>query len=85
LDEATSALDHETEEAVIKAVDVLRGQRTIVLIAHRLTTLRGCDQVFVLRHGRIWPAPPGANLGNRKSPGDVELGRGAQAMPSGRA
>ena len=57
LDEATSALDHETEDAVIKAVDVLRGQRTIVLIAHRLTTLRSCDEVFALRHGRIWPVP----------------------------
>ena len=52
LDEATSALDHETERAVMGAVEHLRGSRTILLIAHRLTTVEACDAVVRLCDGR---------------------------------
>lgn len=53
LDEATSSLDNETERYVMEAVDHLRGRRTILLIAHRMTTVRSCDTLFVLRDGRL--------------------------------
>ena len=85
LDEATSALDHETEEAVIKAVDALRGRRTIVLIAHRLTTLRCCDQVYALRQGRIWPASPVANVPTSVPPDDTQQMHGVRGLPRSRA
>lgn len=52
LDEATSALDNETERAVMDAVDGLKGTRTILMIAHRLTTVQGCDRIVTLRDGR---------------------------------
>ena len=53
LDEATSALDNLTEHAVMEAVHNLGNRKTIVLIAHRLSTVRGCDQIFLLEHGRL--------------------------------
>ncbi len=53
LDEATSALDNETERAVQVAIDRLRGRMTIVLIAHRLSTVRGGDRIVVLDQGQL--------------------------------
>lgn len=53
LDEATSALDGETEEAVMDAISNLSTQKTIIMIAHRLTTLKDCDVIYVLEEGRI--------------------------------
>ncbi|AHE99804.1 ATP-binding cassette domain-containing protein [Thioalkalivibrio paradoxus] len=55
LDEATSALDNETENEVVEAIDRLRGERTIMIIAHRLSTLRGCERLYRLVNGRIEP------------------------------
>jgi ATP-binding cassette subfamily B protein len=52
-DEATSALDGETEAAVIQAIEALGRDLTIVMIAHRHTTLRGCDKVFRIDSGRL--------------------------------
>jgi subfamily B ATP-binding cassette protein MsbA len=52
-DEATSALDAKTERAVQVAIEALRGQRTIFLIAHRLTTIRHADRIVVLDQGRV--------------------------------
>ena len=52
-DEATSALDAKTERAVQHAIESLRGQRTIFLVAHRLTTIRHADRIVVLDQGRI--------------------------------
>lgn len=52
-DEATSALDNATEAAVMEAVDRLAGHKTIILIAHRLTTVRRCDAIFLLSGGRL--------------------------------
>jgi ABC-type multidrug transport system fused ATPase/permease subunit len=45
-DEATSALDNETEETVMKAIEALDKRITILIVAHRLSTLRNCDQIF---------------------------------------
>ncbi|MGV9979977.1 ABC transporter ATP-binding protein [Micromonospora wenchangensis] len=53
LDEATSALDTETERAVQRAFDTLAEGRTVITIAHRLSTVRHADQIAVLDHGRI--------------------------------
>ncbi|MDG1286916.1 MAG: ABC transporter ATP-binding protein [Rickettsiales bacterium] len=52
-DEATSALDNVTEHDVMSAVDALPGDKTILLIAHRLTTVKRCDRIVVLDKGRI--------------------------------
>ena len=48
LDEATSALDNDTENAFVKALDTLKGKLTIIMIAHRLTTIENCDKVIDL-------------------------------------
>jgi len=53
LDEATSALDAETELAVSQALDALEGEVTLIIVAHRLATIRHCDQVAYLDHGRL--------------------------------
>jgi ABC-type multidrug transport system fused ATPase/permease subunit len=53
MDEATSALDNITERAVIEAVNNLANRKTIVIIAHRLTTVRRCDDILLLEHGRV--------------------------------
>lgn len=53
LDEATSALDNLTEEAVMDAVRRLGGKTTVILIAHRLTTVRDCDHIFILDRGEL--------------------------------
>lgn len=53
LDEATSALDTKTEEGVMDAVNALVGKKTIVIIAHRLTTVSRCERLYRLEHGRI--------------------------------
>ena len=58
LDEATSALDDETEQEVIKAIESLKGTVTTLIIAHRTSTLAGCDFVIRLKDGRI--VDPGA-------------------------
>lgn len=55
LDEATSALDSETEAAVMEAIDRLAGRKTLIIIAHRLTTIRNCDLVFKVEDGCISP------------------------------
>ena len=53
LDEATAALDNETERALMDAIETLSGKKTIILIAHRLTTVKRCDVVFYLNNGRL--------------------------------
>ena len=53
LDEATSALDNETENAVMEAIEKLQGQKTILIIAHRLTTIRNADAVFEVGNGHV--------------------------------
>ena len=53
LDEATAALDAETESAVVDAVEALAGELTVIVVAHRLSTIRRCDQVAYLDNGRV--------------------------------
>ena len=53
LDEATSALDNLTEKAVMEAVNNLSHRKTILMIAHRLTTVKGCDRIVLMKAGRI--------------------------------
>ncbi len=53
MDEATSALDNITERVVMEAVQNIRADTTIILIAHRLTTVKDCDRIFLMEKGRI--------------------------------
>jgi ABC-type multidrug transport system fused ATPase/permease subunit len=52
LDEATSALDTETETAVMESIESLQGHKTLIIIAHRLTTIRNCDKIYRIEEGR---------------------------------
>lgn len=51
LDEATSALDTETETAVMESIEALQGHKTLIIIAHRLTTIRNCDTIYRIENG----------------------------------
>ena len=53
LDEATSALDSETEEIIQKGLEELQGKYTILIVAHRLSTIKNADRILVLNNGRI--------------------------------
>ncbi len=53
MDEGTSSLDTETERAVVEAVHALKGERTILMVAHRLSTVRECDTILFVKDGRI--------------------------------
>lgn len=52
-DEATSALDSQTEQEVVEAIERLRGERTVIIVAHRLSTVRKCDRLYMLDAGRV--------------------------------
>ena len=52
-DEATSALDNDTETAIMEAIDKLHGQKTIVIIAHRLRTIENCDMIYEVKDGKM--------------------------------
>ena len=52
-DEATSALDNETEEAIMQSINALHGKKTMIIIAHRLTTIEGCDAVYRAGAGKL--------------------------------
>ena len=52
-DEATSALDNDTETAIMEAIDRLHGEKTLVIIAHRLRTIENCDIIYRAENGRI--------------------------------
>jgi ATP-binding cassette, subfamily B, bacterial len=68
LDEATSSLDSESEDAIRLALDNLMRGRTVVAIAHRLSTLRDFDRIVVLQSGRIAQSGPPADLMHRDGP-----------------
>lgn len=53
MDEATSALDNETETAVMESIDGLHGSKTIIIIAHRLSTLRNADTILKVEKGKV--------------------------------
>lgn len=52
-DEATSALDNETEAAIMESINNLKGNKTLVIIAHRLTTIENCDVVYRVENGKV--------------------------------
>jgi ABC-type multidrug transport system fused ATPase/permease subunit len=52
-DEATSALDNDTETAIMESINSLYGKKTMVIIAHRLTTIKDCDLVYRVENGKI--------------------------------
>ena len=52
-DEATSALDNDTEREVMRSIESLHGEKTMIIIAHRLTTLKHCDRILEVRDGKI--------------------------------
>ena len=53
LDEATAALDNETENEVMKAIEALQGYKTLIVVAHRLTTVKKCDEIYEVRDKKI--------------------------------
>ena len=53
LDEATSALDYDTETAVMEAIEKLQGHKTILIIAHRLTTIKNADVIYEVGNGKV--------------------------------
>lgn len=72
-DEPTSALDAETERALVETLDAMRGQRTMLIIAHRMTTAAVADRVVVLRDGRIaGEGPPDQMLASTRLIGDAD-------------
>lgn len=54
LDEATSALDTDTENALMEAIDKMHGNRTLLIIAHRLTTIKNCDRIYKVENHRTY-------------------------------
>ncbi len=66
-DEATAALDNVTEARLMDAIDELRGDRTILMVAHRLSTVSRCDQIFVLDRGRLIDTGTFQELGERNA------------------
>jgi ATP-binding cassette, subfamily B, bacterial PglK len=64
-DEGTSALDSGTEAALMAALERLRGDRTIVAVAHRLSTVRSCDRVVLVVDGRLVDVAPFTELAER--------------------
>jgi len=53
LDEATSALDGITEKLIMDAIHDFSGKKTIIMIAHRLSTVRQCDSIYLLEKGKV--------------------------------
>ena len=53
LDEATAALDNETEHTLMEAIESFLGQKTLIIVAHRLTTIKKCDYIYEVSDGKI--------------------------------
>ena len=52
MDEATAALDNETEKAVMESIELLQGLKTLIIVAHRLTTVKKCDKIYEIVDGK---------------------------------
>ncbi|MER8114806.1 ABC transporter ATP-binding protein [Streptomyces sp. NPDC094031] len=83
LDEATSALDTRTEAAVQEAIDALSANRTTITIAHRLSTVRGADQIVVLDSGQVAERGTHEELLERDGRYAALVRRDAQLEPAG--
>jgi len=66
LDEATSSLDNETEKEIVEEIRLLKGEKTLIVIAHRLTTVQHCDRIYVLEKGEIINEGPPEKILNMK-------------------
>ena len=66
LDEATSNLDSKNEKKILKAIDDLHGEITILIIAHRLTTIKNADYIYLLDNGQILESGTWDELLNKK-------------------
>ena len=53
MDEATSSLDNRTEGYIIESIERLKKDRTIIIVAHRLTTVKNCDTLFIIKQGQV--------------------------------
>ena len=53
MDEGTASLDNETEWEIMQAVKCLSGKKTLIIIAHRLSTVKNCDQLYFMREGEV--------------------------------
>jgi len=67
LDEATSSLDSENERRIQDAIDALHGDMTIVIITHRLSTIRNADSIYVLEDGQIIESGDWATLSRKEN------------------
>nr|MDQ3342449.1 ABC transporter ATP-binding protein [Actinomycetota bacterium] len=65
LDEGTSALDNETEAELLAALERLRGERTVIAVAHRLTSVEKAEKVVIVGEGRIVDVGTYAQLADR--------------------
>lgn len=54
LDEATSALDNDTEEALMEAINLLQGKKTLIIVAHRLSTIEKCNKIYRIEKGKVY-------------------------------
>lgn len=52
MDEATAALDTDTEKAVMESIEALQGIKTLIIVAHRLTTIKKCDAIYEIANGK---------------------------------
>ncbi len=66
-DESTSALDATTESAIAQAIQALRKDKTLIIIAHRLSTVKRCDRLFFMQRGRIVDSGSFAELATRNA------------------
>jgi ABC-type multidrug transport system fused ATPase/permease subunit len=64
LDEATAALDNETERALMESIESLQGHKTLIVVAHRLTTIKNCDLVYEVSDGKILERDKAEIFGN---------------------
>lgn len=79
LDEATSSLDTATERGVMQAVTALQGSKTILIVAHRLSTVEHCDRLYRLHEGRVVEGgAPNTMVSNQPRPGIIPAQAGIQ-------
>ena len=68
MDEVTSALDNETENLITESIKALSGNKTVIVITHRLSTIEYCDRVYLLDKGRLIKSGSFEEVVNYNSP-----------------